>query len=154
VNAELLPADCTIREAEPGDIPAMLGLERRSMRAQVERLHPGRWDERELRETAAARLATARVAARGAALLGFCRWETEPGGDAWLLSMQVEEAERRRGLGTQLVGCFEAASRQAGARRAVLTVFRESPALAWYLRLGYREVGEDGPAAAVLAKPL
>ena len=97
MNAELLPADCTIREAEPGDIPAMLGLERRSMRAQVERLCPGRWDERELRETAAARLATARVAARGATLLGFCRWET---------------------------------------------------------RLGYREVGEDGPAAAVLAKEL
>jgi GNAT superfamily N-acetyltransferase len=132
----------------------MLDLERRSMRAEVERLFPGRWEDHELRRTIESHLATARVAECEAELLGFCYWEVDPDGDAWLLSVQVEERARRRGLGARLVDCFEAEARRTGGRRAVLTAFREGPALAWYRRLGYREIAEDDPSAAVLAKKL
>lgn len=86
-------------------------------------------------------------------------------GEAELLTIAVDPAQRRKGLGTQLLAAYERAARAKGAERAFLEVDAENtPALGLYLSNGYDESGRrkayyrhaDGHRsdALVLAKSL
>lgn len=56
----------------------------------------------------------------------------------------IAERHRRAGYGSRLIGAFEQAGREAGARRAYLDTF-SFQAPEFYRKLGYRDVGQiDG----------
>ena len=87
------------------------------------------------------------------------------GPEAEILTLAVEPAARRQGIGQRLVGAFEATARVRGAEEALLEVaVTNAAARALYARLGYAEVGRrrgyyavaGAPPvdALVLAKPL
>jgi [ribosomal protein S18]-alanine N-acetyltransferase len=59
-----------------------------------------------------------------------------------LLLIGVDPAQRRRGLGAELLARFAAAARARGARRLLLEMRRENPAEALYLNFGFVPVGE------------
>jgi ribosomal-protein-alanine N-acetyltransferase len=76
---------------------------------------------------------------------------TEPGGfalgrtasgEAELLTLAVDPAARRRGLGTRLIRAYEAQAKAAGAVESLLEVaLTNVAARALYERLGYVEAG-------------
>lgn len=64
------------------------------------------------------------------------------GPEAELLTLAVEPAARRRGIGAALVAAFEAESAARGASEALLEVATtNAPARALYARLGYAQAG-------------
>ena len=100
----------------------------------------------------------------GAALLtrprGFAIGRTAAG-EAELLTLAVDPAQRRRGAGRALLAAFEDRARADGAVEAVLEVAEgNAAARALYAGGGWREVGRrpgyyaDGQDALVLRKPL
>jgi len=87
------------------------------------------------------------------------------GPEAELLTLAVEPAARRGGIGRRLVRAFEATARARGAEEALLEVaVTNGPARALYAALGYAQVGRRRGYYAragappvdglVLAKPL
>jgi ribosomal-protein-alanine N-acetyltransferase len=87
------------------------------------------------------------------------------GPEAELLTLAVDPAARRQGIGRRLVAAFEAAAAARGASDALLEVaVTNAPARGLYAAMGYAEVGrrrgyyvrpEAPPVdALVLAKPL
>lgn len=91
---------------------------------------------------------------------GFAVWR-DIGDEAELLTIGVDPAARRRGLGAALLAAVVEAARQADVKRFFLEVSAENPgARALYERAGFAEVGlrkayyRDGGDAAVLALDL
>ncbi|MGE0256350.1 MAG: GNAT family N-acetyltransferase [Alphaproteobacteria bacterium] len=65
------------------------------------------------------------------------------GGEAEIVTLCVDPARQRQGLGSTLVGAFLVAARSAGATRAVLEVAADNDAArAVYARHGFRPVGQ------------
>ena len=82
-------------------------------------------------------------------------------GEAELLTLAVDPARRREGLGAALLAGFEACAARDGAREAALEVAEgNAAARALYARAGWREAGRrpgyyaDGQDALVLRKAL
>ena len=64
------------------------------------------------------------------------------GGEAEILTLAVEPAARRRGIGSSLVSAACLQARELGARAVFLEVnHTNQPARSLYARLGFREVG-------------
>lgn len=145
-----------LRPARPGDVPALLALERASFAS--DRLSP-----RQLAWHASGRShARFAVAERDGAIVGnalvFLRRGTRR---ARLYSIVVAKAARGLGLGTRLLAWTERAARAAGARELSLEVrTRNAAAIALYERRGYVRIGtrrgyyEDGADAARYLKRL
>ena len=60
----------------------------------------------------------------------------------FLEEIHVVESARGLGYGLRLMNYVEAEARARGRRQVQLTVFQESPQVAFYERLGYRIIGE------------
>ena len=123
-----------LRDARPGDLPALLGLE-----AQF----PGdRTSDALFRALIASPRATVRVAELDGRVVGYHvvrrRWFRRT---AWLYSIAVDAGARRRGIGRRLLADAEAGARRAGARGMTLEVRADNAAAAaLYARAGYRPV--------------
>jgi ribosomal-protein-alanine acetyltransferase len=80
----------------------------------------------------------AEVDGRVAGYAGLCRG----GGEAEVMTLAVDPAARRRGLGRALMAALVEAARQAGQAAVGLTVAQDAaPALALYRSLGFEAVG-------------
>ena len=74
-------------------------------------------------------------------------------GSAHINNVQVSRLMRNKGLGTFLMDLMEKETKKRGIRRINLKVFKDNPAKRLYLRLGYKKIQDDGPAA-ILEKRL
>ncbi|MFC1431106.1 N-acetyltransferase family protein [Streptacidiphilus sp. N1-3] len=133
-----------LRGATPDDLPFVL----RGERSYMEELEPAglaSWTRaidrnldlwiRNLERTVIADLEGEPV--------GYAMW-TATSGTATLITIQVAETLRRRGLGAELMAWFADSARAAGNRVLELGVHRDNPARALYERSQYSFVGEDG----------
>lgn len=79
-----------------------------------------------------------------------------PRPDAWLIGLLVlEPAARGRGLGAHIVGAIDARASDAGAKTLrVAVVHANTPALAFWRRLGFAEVPATQPGAIALERPV
>jgi GNAT superfamily N-acetyltransferase len=64
------------------------------------------------------------------------------GGVAHLSEIIVAQAQRGRGIGTQLMIRFEKAAREAGCHKLSLRTVEGAPSVRFYRRLGYRVEGK------------
>jgi ribosomal protein S18 acetylase RimI-like enzyme len=144
-----------VRPAEPGDYERALALWR-AVDAYHVRLVPDvfRWVPDEARSKALfARLVAdserlALVAAEGEDVAGLLTAELRaappaplfrPSTIAYVTTVVVEEARRRRGIGRALMEAAHAWARRRGAARLELSVYAENEsAIRFYERLGYR----------------
>lgn len=129
------PAQTGLRRAGPGDLEAILGLERRALADP--------WSRRALAEQLAHPRGLVLVAERDGELQGYAGFlDLGPGDDgveAELLRVAVDPARRRAGLGRRLV---EAGLERLGAAVCHLEVRPENRAArAFYRRLGFAESG-------------
>ncbi|MFJ8488821.1 GNAT family N-acetyltransferase [Streptomyces sp. NPDC094038] len=133
-----------LRAAVPEDIPFVF----RGERAYMDAVEPERlaaWTEaidRNL-ELWIANLERSVVVELDGARVGYAIWA--PTGDAaTLVTINVADPVRRRGLGGELMAWFAASARSAGRTKLKLGVHRGNPARGLYERSGYVRVGEDG----------
>jgi ribosomal protein S18 acetylase RimI-like enzyme len=144
-----------IRPAAPGDLDALVALERRAFTTD----HLSRRQYRHHITSASARVLAA-VDATG--LLGkavvFFRKNSST---ARLYSIAVAHEARGRGVGEALLGAVERAARARGCKLLRLEVRQDNgAAIRLYERLGYRRFGayagfyEDGADASRYEKPL
>lgn len=85
----------------------------------------------------------------GGALVGLARVVSDGASVAYLQDVLVHPGHRRAGLGAALVQAVMAP--YAAVRQKVLLTDDEDGQRAFYRSLGYHQVGEAGPAAAVRA---
>ena len=128
-----MPADVGILAARRGDLDAIMGLERAGF-ADAER-----WSERSwLGELAADNRRV--LIARAAQPVGVVTWSVI-GELAELLRLVVAPANRRQGIGTQLVEAGVQAVKATGAKAAMLEVgYTNEPAIALYQRLDFEQL--------------
>jgi ribosomal protein S18 acetylase RimI-like enzyme len=153
-GASILPAGYSVSPASPADVERLLNLERLNMKALMESLYPGCWDEQRLRDEFREQLATTFVIRHGAKFVGFCRWAMDDASTAVLYSVQVEPDHQRKGVGTFAISEFELQARKSGATRAALGVHSRNPAQRLYSRMGYEVTKPDGPHAVAMEKSL
>jgi GNAT superfamily N-acetyltransferase len=60
--------------------------------------------------------------------------------------IQVSKSMQGKGLGTFLMDLMEKETRKKGVKRINLKVFKENPARKLYLKRGYRQIKDEGPA--------
>jgi ribosomal-protein-alanine N-acetyltransferase len=108
----------------------------------IERGLTKRWTTRRVADALRDSETAGVVSRRGGAIIGFALMLHDfPHSDAHLLLLAVEPGERRRGIGRALVEWLEKTARRGGILRFQLEVRADDPAaLAFYQRLGYREV--------------
>ncbi|MFA4985160.1 MAG: GNAT family N-acetyltransferase [Candidatus Brocadiia bacterium] len=145
---------CSLRPATCADIPAMFDLDRLHMKPAVDRNYPGQWDDDVANTIIAENLERAQVVEVNGQIVAFYYWWIEEPDIAVLHSIQVAASLQRKGLGTWLIGHFEAEARNMGARKVGLAVFDDNRAISLYRRLGYKVTGTDGPHAVEMEKNL
>jgi len=142
----------TIRPATEADLNIIVEMDRSHMKAEVEKLYPGGWDEKNARTIVADNLQRACVLLFQGHVVGAFYWWIEEPSTAVMHSIQVVPGHRSKGLGRWLMSCFEAAAKADGLKRVGLTVFRGNRAIELYKRLGYKVTGTDGPNAIEMQK--
>ncbi len=70
----------------------------------------------------------------------------------WLLRVELDPAVHGRGLGTALVRDLQQQASNEG-RQVRLDVFAHNPARRLYERLGFVEIGRDGPSIKMRWRP-
>jgi len=135
-------------------VRAIVDLDRSHMKDKVEKHCPGSWDEDDACRMVADNIRRARVLTFQEQVVGTYYWWPEAPRTAVLHSVQIAPSHRNQGLGTWLIRCFEDDAKSAGLRIAGLAVFKGSPALRLYRRLGYEVTGTDGPNAVEMQKDL
>jgi putative acetyltransferase len=124
----------TIRDAEPGEREALVGIWRRAVEATHHFLAAGEVDDLEPRSRAELARAAVRVAVADDGPVGFLA-----GSGGAVDALFVDPAVHGRGAGTALLD-------DAAAHHAVLTVDvnEQNPAArAWYARRGFVETGRS-----------
>ncbi len=127
--------EVTLREYRPGDVEAMYALD-------VVCFDPVfQFSRRAMRYFAEARRAVTVLAEADGALVGFCIAEVDEQ-TGYVVTLDVAQAWRRRGLARQLMAEVEAKARAAGAEAMVLHVFNgNAGAMQFYESIGYDRVG-------------
>jgi ribosomal-protein-alanine N-acetyltransferase len=141
----------TLREAEAGDVAAVVDLERALFGADA-------WNEAQVREELAGERRQAWVV--GDPVVGYA--VTLAAGDVVdLQRIAVHPDHRRQGLARRLLDAAVGAARTAGADRVLLEVSAgNSAALAFYAAAGFVEIDRrrryyrDGTDAVVMRLPL
>src|SRR5215469_3866527 len=84
---------------------------------------------------------------QGGQLVGCCRLERQPGGQAYFGMFSVQPVRQGEGVGRQLLAEAERIARDDwAATTIVMTVIAQRTELiAWYERRGYRATGETQP---------
>lgn len=146
----------TLRNALPGDVPALLAIERASFASD-------RLSARQMRTHALGRSSSRFVVAvRGSRVVGNALVFLRGGARlARLHSIVVDASARGLGVGERLLRRAEREARAAGADRLALEVrVGNAAAIALYERTGYERIGripryyEDGADAYRYVKPL
>jgi ribosomal-protein-alanine N-acetyltransferase len=127
-------AEVALREYRAGDAEAMYALD-------VECFEPlFQFSRRAMRYFAEARRAVTLLAEADAELVGFCIAEVDE--EAYVVTLDVAPAWRRRGLARQLMAEVEAKARVAGAKSMALHVFKGNlGAMQFYEGTGYGRAG-------------
>jgi len=141
-----------VRRATPSDAPAIAALWARAL--------PGAWSEAQVRSELEAGAGCSWVWERGASPRAFLIGR--PAVEAFeVLGLVVDEAERRQGAGTALMGAALARARAAGLASLQLEVRARDPrAMAFYAAAGFVAVGRraryyrDGEDALLLTRDL
>lgn len=140
------------RPAQPGDVPALVGIVNGAYRGdasgrgwthEAELVAGPRIDEAGLRALLARRDGVVLVAVRDGALVGCVDVARAGEGVCFLGMLSVKVTEQGSGLGKALVAAAEEHARRAfGARVMAMHVVSVRPELlAWYERRGYRRTG-------------
>lgn len=126
----------TLREYRPSDFLAIVALDQ-------ECFEPGiAYSPAEMRRFLSLATREAAVAEVGGTLAGFCIGYRSPAATARILTLDVRAAGRRSGTGRALLEDVVARLVRAGALETVLEVdVRNSGAIAFYERLGFRRTG-------------
>jgi ribosomal-protein-alanine N-acetyltransferase len=143
------------RRMREADLPRVMEIERAAFS------HP--WSEELVRRELGHEFSTVLLATGGSAgeVRGFAvAWLVHD--ELHVLNVAVAPEARRRGVARAILDRVEAQGREQGARVSMLEVRRgNTPAIALYRSLGYREVGvrpryyaEDGEDALVMDKDL
>jgi ribosomal protein S18 acetylase RimI-like enzyme len=87
------------------------------------------------------------VAEDGGELVGCCRLDQRPGGEAYFGMFSVRPGQQGRGRGREILAEAERLARDEwGANTMVMTVLAQRlDLIAWYERRGYRPTGESQP---------
>ena len=124
-----------LRGYRPGDWKAMYALDVVCFEA------PFRFSQREMRRLAEERGAVTVLADSGGELAGFCIAQLEEKW-AYVVTLDVAPAWRRRGLAGRMMSDVEEQVRAAGAVGMALHVYNGNPgAIRFYERMGYSRVG-------------
>ncbi len=143
-----------LREAEPGDYPAIIALTNRAFREpagqaawKVETLVGGqRIDHSLLAADLAAPGARLLIWREAGEHLGHVRLDEGAEGGWYLAMLTVRPDRQDAGLGRRLLAAAEEFARDRGGRRMRMTVVHQRDALiAWYVRRGYAATGETKP---------
>jgi ribosomal protein S18 acetylase RimI-like enzyme len=137
-------AHTRFRVGEPLDLPAIYALERQYM-ADIEPDGLEGWvraTDRNLRVWIE-NLERTVVAEDDGQLIGYQMW-TPQDGTATLITINVVEARRRRGLGRQLLDRFVHDARTAGHDTLKLGVHENNPARTLYEKAGFQQVATTG----------
>ena len=127
-------ARCTLRRMIPGDLPAIVDIERVSF--------PSPWSlasfERELATAWSVPVVAVEPAPGGARLVGYaCAWNVAD--EVQLLNVAVHPGRRRSGIGCVLVRWVQEHAVARRARAVILEVrVANVPARRLYARLGFR----------------
>jgi [ribosomal protein S18]-alanine N-acetyltransferase len=125
-----------IRSAVAGDLPRLWDLDRICFEPGIAY---SRGQLRRFFEMAGARCL---VAESDGKIEGFALGYSDPPETAHVVTLDVHPSARRRGLGKRLLEGLLGALASAGAERAVLEVdVRNTGAIAFYRRLGFRKSG-------------
>ena len=126
----------TIRDAEPGDVPALQGLDR----AFTAPRHP---DELLLDAIAGGQLAVAEE--EGGGVVGYIRWDYLWDTIPLCLTVCVKPEHQRRGLGRRLCGHAEDSFRRAGCDFWLSTTEETNDvSIRFHEALGFRRIGALG----------
>lgn len=124
----------TIREAEGGDLPALVEIERS--------VQPRPWSRGALAAELGLPHSHVFVGEVGGRVVGYSIFR-QIGDEADVLNVAVARGFQRAGLGRRLMSVQIEAARSRGARIVDLDVHRgNDPARALYRSLGFREAGE------------
>jgi ribosomal protein S18 acetylase RimI-like enzyme len=171
----------SFRHATPADVAAIVQLVESAYRGEASRtgwtteadlLDGQRTDAEAVTEMLRDPVSALLLAEEAGQLVGCCRLERRPGGEAYFGMFSVQPLRQGEGVGRQLLAEAERLARDDWAATAmVMTVITQRAELiAWYERRGYRRTGETEPfpygnerygvprrpdlVFAVLAKPL
>lgn len=144
--------ELVIRDAGPGDIPALHALIESAYRGESSRagwtteadlLTGQRTDPDELAEIVADPEQAMLTAWDGEDLLACIRIQRQPDGAGYFGMLSVSPTRQASGLGRRMVAAAEDAMAQRfGARLIRISVFPQRDTLiAWYERLGYADTG-------------
>ncbi|MBU1347458.1 MAG: GNAT family N-acetyltransferase [Alphaproteobacteria bacterium] len=144
--------DPTVRDAAPGDIPALHALIESAYRGEVSRagwtteadlLAGQRTDPEELDDILADPEQAMLTAWDGDDLLACIRIQRQPDGAGYFGMLSVSPTRQASGLGRRMVAAAEdTLAQRFGARLIRISVFPQRDTLiAWYERLGYADTG-------------
>ena len=126
----------TLRDGGPADLHRLWRLDQICFEPGIA------YSEGDLRRFLAMPRAVCVVAEVGSTLCGFALAYSRPAVLAHVVTLDVDPAFRRRGLGGRLIESVLDRSAAGGAHRAVLEVdVRNAGAIAFYRKLGFRESG-------------
>lgn len=132
-------SDIVLRRYEPQDLDGIVALDAACFEP------PFRFSKAAMRRFSEAENAWAVIAEAQGKLAGFCIVHLEPAETVqvgYVVTIDVAEGFRRRGLGERLLAEGEAWARASGGVGMMLHVYIENlPAVRFYDRLGYRSVG-------------
>jgi ribosomal protein S18 acetylase RimI-like enzyme len=145
-------ADFRLRPAKPGDYPFVIALYLDGAKRHLSKI--GRWNERRLR-------IRFRNGYKQPQVTIICVGENAVGwmqvvdyvGRLYLRQLHLTPAYRRQGIGTRLL---EDLLRRADAegKPVTLDVMHGNPARRLYLRLGFRQNGQDADKKQMIWRPL
>jgi ribosomal protein S18 acetylase RimI-like enzyme len=146
----------TFRTAEPDDVDAVVALVESAYRGESSKagwtteahlLDGQRTDEQSVRGIVEGPDGRVVLAVDGRAIVGCCQLERRRGGVAYFGMFAISPTLQGAGAGKQLLAEAERQAREEwGCTRMEMTVIAQREDLiAWYLRRGYREVGERRP---------
>src|SRR4051812_28953022 len=139
------PERYRLRSAEPEDSEELFRIHCEAMGDYLRRAFPD-WSETTDREhhDKSMQQGRAQVIAVGDRVVGLL--EVVPSGDAlWVLRIELDSSVHGHGLGSAVMRDLQRRARDDG-RGVELDVFPHNPARRLYERLGFKEIGRDGPS--------
>jgi ribosomal protein S18 acetylase RimI-like enzyme len=134
-------ADFRLRPAKPRDYAFAIALYLEGAKRHLSKI--GRWNERRLRLRfrKGYKQAQTRIICDGEKAIGWIQ-VAEYVGRLYLRQLHLVSAYRRRGIGTRLIKDLFCRAAALG-KPVTLDVMHGNPARALYLRLGFRQTGQD-----------
>lgn len=150
------PATLKFRLAEANDVPAIVALVESAYRGEASRagwtteadlLDGQRTDPAQVTEILHDPDGVLLLAEADGELVGCCRLQRRPGGQAYFGLFAVRPAGQGQGYGKQILAEAERLARDdwAAATMVMTVIAQRDDLIAWYERRGYRRTGESEP---------